>query len=344
MPASTPLLAVFEHDFTAAALGASLFDASEDCIEIVGLDGALLAINANGARLLEIDDFEPMRGSPWAHMWPEPHRSAIETAVVHARAGRVSRFSAECATAKGTPKLWEVLVSPVFDPKGLPVQVVAVSRDITDRRRIEEENALLALELAHRIKNMFAVVDGVISMSARATPDANLFAAALRDRLSGLGRAITYVMPPEISGLDVGGRYTLHGLLHVLLAPYGDVEGSHRRVLIEGDDVPVGRSAATSVALFANELATNALKYGALSLPHGRVEVVIRTLDHCVDLTWSEQRTGDIAPGAIDAVAGFGATLLDNAIVRQLDGSLSREWAADGLIVRIRLSIDRLAR
>lgn len=323
-------------------LGASLFEASEDCVKVVGLDGELLAMNANGLCLMEIEDFEALRGQPWASLWPVEHQAAVSASVENARAGKVSRFSAHCPTAKGTPKLWEIIVSPVFDDQGAPVRMVSISRDVTDLIRVEEERALLVRELAHRIKNMFAVVDGVISLSARATDGAKPFADALRHRLSGLGRAVAYVSPPELVGRD-GGELTLHGLLHVLLAPYGDTDGHARRIDIAGDDMPVGRSATTSVALFANELATNALKYGALAVPEGRVRVTLARLDDGVELVWEEHGAAAAAPHALGSTDGFGTVLLESAVSRQLGGRLSKEWNPAGLVVRIWLPLDRLA-
>lgn len=334
--------ATVENDVSQDALGASLFEASEDCVKIIDLEGRLLAMNANGICLMEIDDFPAMQGQRWANLWPQAHQSAIEAALDSARSGRVARFAADCPTAKGTPRRWEVVVSPIFDELGRPARIVSISRDITDRLRVEEEHGLLARELAHRIKNMFAVVDGMIALSARATEGARPFADALRQRLSGLGRAMAYVSPPELVG-RAGGDLTLHGLLHVLLAPYGDTEGDKRRIDILGEDAPVGRSATTSVALFANELATNAMKYGALAAPEGRVRLTLARSGKSLELAWEELGAGAAPPRTLGSAEGFGTVLVESAVIRQLGGRLSKEWGAEGLVVRIWLPLDRLA-
>jgi PAS domain S-box-containing protein len=325
----------------ATDLGHGVFDASDDCVKVIGLGGELLAMNGAGQCLMEIDDFSAVRGQPWASLWPEPHRATVEAAVARAREGKVARFSAACPTAKGEPKWWEVVVSPVFGEQGQPVRLMSISRDVTAQRQVAAENALLVQELAHRIKNMFAVVDGVISLSARAAPESQSFAAGLRQRLQGLGRAIAYVSP-LIGGQT--GAHTLHGLLHVLLEPYGDIDGDGRRVRISGDDLPVGRSATTSVALFANELATNALKYGALSQPGGSVQVTTELDADRLRLTWRERGGGVPEPRPLAFGDGFGSTLMDNAVMRQLAGRLAREWADDGLLVHIDVPLDRLGR
>jgi hypothetical protein len=94
---------------------------------------------------------------------------------------------------------------------------------------------------------MFAVVDGVISLSARADAAARPFADALRTRLFGLGRAMAYVTPPEVVGSAHDRPADLCWLLlHVLLEPYGDLDTADRRVTVSGDDVRIGRAATTS--------------------------------------------------------------------------------------------------
>lgn len=332
-----------DDDFVANAMVEGLFEASDDCVKVIGPGGELLAMNANGQCLMQIDDFATVRGKPWSSLWPPKHQATVEAAIARALTGKLARFSADSTTTKGVVKWWEVVVSPVFGEHGRPLHLISISRDVSEQRQVEHENSLLIRELAHRIKNMFAVVDGVISLSARATPEAKDFAAGLRERLQGLGRAIAYVSPPELMGPDAG-EHTLHGLLHVLLQPYGDVDGEGRRVRISGDDLMVGRSATTSVALFANELATNALKYGALSQPGGSIDVQTTLEGDRLSLCWRERGSGVPAPRPLSPIDGFGSQLMDNAVTRQLAGRLTREWLDEGLSVEIDVPIERLAR
>jgi two-component sensor histidine kinase len=321
-------------------LGASLFDASEDCVKIVDLDGRLLAMNANGICLMEIDDFERLRGAPWQSLWPEQHGATIATAVAEAAAGRGSKFVADCPTAKGDPRSWEVVVWPVLDADRRPVRLVSISRDVTERLRIENERALLARELTHRIKNMFSVVDGVIALSVRTVDEAKPFAEALRRRLAGLGRAIAFVTPQETPEREAGGPRSLQGLLGVVLEPYGKMTGDGRQITVEGDDPPVAVSAITPLALVINELATNAMKYGALRAADGQIDLRIAVADDMLSMRWTEHGVAS-RPPPINKSDGFGSVLLDNAVVRQLGGSLSRDWA-QGLVVDIRVPLARI--
>jgi two-component sensor histidine kinase len=326
------------------ALAASFFDASEDCVKVLSVDGSLLAMNLNGICLLEIDDFEQFRGRSWTDMWPEQARATVANAVCSASEGKGATFIADCPTAKATLKTWDVSVWPVLGNDGKPVQLISISRDITAQRQADEERALFARELAHRIKNMFAVVDGVISLSARLSVDAKPFATALRNRIYDLGQAIAYVSPPELIGIAPSKNRTVCGLLRTLLKPYGDIEGPAQRIAISGDDAPLGATATTSLALIINELATNAMKYGALLSDQGRTSVTLTTDDSTLCIEWVEDVVLDAAmPGGHDK-SGFGSELLKNAVERQMGGQYRRDWTDRGVSIEMRFPLQRVSR
>jgi signal transduction histidine kinase/CheY-like chemotaxis protein len=110
----------------------SVLNGSTDCIKIVKPDGTLEFMNANGICLMEIDDFAPFRGKSWVSLWPAESRVLLSDAINNALRGNHSRFEALCPTAKGTPKYWEVTVSPVKGQTGVE-WLVSISRDITER-------------------------------------------------------------------------------------------------------------------------------------------------------------------------------------------------------------------
>lgn len=342
MTALSPSLHVQAERRLDPGLGASLFDASEDCVKIIDLDGRLLAMNANGICLMEIDDFEALRGAPWHSLWPPEHRAAIESALAEGVAGRGSKFVADCPTARGALKSWEVVVWPVMGADGKPERLVSISRDITERLRVERDNALLTRELAHRIKNMFAVVDGVVALSARAAGEARPFVDGLRQRLAGLGRAIAFVAPEDQRDLSSQTARDLHALLRMVLEPYGSTVGDGAQIAITGQDTPVGHGAITPLALVVNELATNAMKYGALRTPEGCIRVKTTVAGDTVQLSWEER--GEPGKTMIPGTGrGFGSVLLENAVIRQLGGSLERSWTAEGLIVEISAPLPRIS-
>ncbi|MFL0354939.1 sensor histidine kinase [Erythrobacter sp. GH1-10] len=206
--------------------------------------------------------------------------------------------------------------------------------DIDDAYRISQERELLAGELAHRIKNIFSVIIGLISLHARGDETTKTFGDMLAENIRALARAQEFALQ-----LDKPSEDRLDRLFAVLMAPYG-VPG-RSAVTITGDDVPVGRRAITPLALAFHELATNSAKYGALSVAEGAVEIDIAKATDTVTVRWQE--TGGPAIVAPDDT-GFGSRLLTMAIKRQLGGTIDLEWHSEGLRAVIAIPPERLAR
>ncbi|MBV8820345.1 MAG: PAS domain S-box protein, partial [Acidobacteriaceae bacterium] len=111
---------------------------SLDCVKVLDLNGKLLFLNESGRKLLEISDLSTVLHTPWADWWEGEYRVAVEKAVANAKAGDTTRFEAFARTHGGTPKWWDVTVSPIRGADGKPEQLLSVSRDITERKRGEE--------------------------------------------------------------------------------------------------------------------------------------------------------------------------------------------------------------
>ncbi|WP_043359128.1 PAS domain-containing protein [Belnapia sp. F-4-1] len=226
------------------------------------------------------------------------------------------------------------------DAGGRPIRFSGAVVDITERKRAEEGQELLAKELSHRIKNIFTVIGGMVSLSASGAPaEVKGFAATLRRRLQALARAHDYVRPHNGEAQPAEGGTTLKGLLATLLAPYGAEEAG--RMQLGGDDVPVGVKAATSLALILHELATNAAKYGALSRPEGGVAITGERLGERFGLTWRE-RGGPEVEGPPER-RGFGTILAERGAITQLGGTIAQDWAPEGLTLRLEVPLARLA-
>lgn len=122
------------------AFNRSLMEGSTDCVKVLDVGGRLLHMNEPGRCLMEIDDLGPLCGREWTALWPAECQEDIRRAVATACGGDCYSFQAFCPTAKGTPKWWDVIVSPVLDvPKGRVVRLLSVSRDITERKQAEAE-------------------------------------------------------------------------------------------------------------------------------------------------------------------------------------------------------------
>jgi two-component sensor histidine kinase len=228
---------------------------------------------------------------------------------------------------------------PVRDEEGNIVRWVGTCTDIHEHKRIAEQNEILSRELSHRIKNIFAVLNGLIGISARQFPEIKAFARELQARVAALGRAHDYARPHSDESAPHAGPRTLSQLLYELLRPYQALEEG--RLTIEGDDLPVDDRGATPLALMVHELATNSAKYGALSQPDGRVRITTALDNGLVVMTWEE---ADGPPVTVPERTGFGTRLTDTSIINQLGGSIEREWAPEGICVRVQVAAERLVR
>ena len=209
--------------------------------------------------------------------------------------------------------------------------------DVTGRKQAEEGHELLAGEMSHRVKNLLAIAAGLTEITSRTTDSTQDMARELIQRLTALGRAHDLVRPlPEGQGTAA----LLGDLLAVLLAPYDDLGAFSGRIRVAVERMGVGDVAATSLAMVVHELATNSLKYGALSSDEGTLDVSTQSSGDTICLVWME-RGGPpvVAPPASE---GFGSKLMQRSVTRQLGGSIEYDWAEGGLVATIELSRSKL--
>lgn len=254
------------------------------------------------------------------------------------------RALAERARALGAGAPVQRFVSPIGELNEVGDALVEASSTLQDRRKELERHAsereVVAHELNHRIKNVFAVIAGIIALSARTHPEMKGLANELRQRITALARAHDFVNP---KGVSVGGQtapVTLKGLIAQLLDPYA-LAGKPSFAL-SGDEVAVDDRSATPLALLFHELATNAVKYGALSRDGGRVEISVRQTRQQVTVIWKE-RGGPELTGAAQP-SGFGTRLTALAVESQLGGQVERLWEADGLRCHIAIPLSAFTR
>jgi PAS domain S-box-containing protein len=464
----------------ALGIANALLSTSGDCIKILDLEGRVLFVNQGGVAALELGAAADIVGGSWFALWTGGGRQAAQEGVGSACQGKIFRFTGEASTAKGSPRSWDVTVSPIFDASSKVVQILVQSRDVSGSRRSErtiaelvldaraseaelraseakfqtiadtmpqmvwstrpdgfhdyynarwyeftgvpagstdgeawngmfhpedqerafarwrrsletgepyeieyrlrhrsgeyrwtlgralpirdetgaitrwfgtctdihatkqdaEMLSLLSQELSHRIKNIFAIVQGLIGLSARKQPEFRAFAETLRERIAALGRAHDFARPHSEESRPVVERTTLHALIREILKPYPAMQDD--RIAIEGMDMPVDDKAATPIALMIHELATNAMKYGALSAPGGRIRITTFDNESELNLSWIEQ--GGPAIAEAPSREGFGTQLSTMSVTNHLGGSIERQWLADGLVVSIRCAIAALNR
>ncbi|RUT30942.1 PAS domain S-box protein [Arsenicitalea aurantiaca] len=228
---------------------------------------------------------------------------------------------------------------PIRDETGTIQRWIGTCTDIDDSKRIAEEREVVAQELSHRIKNIFAVVTAIVGLSARTHPEMREFAEQLRQRILALGKAHDFVRPHSTASRPVFDQNSLFALVAELLKPYC-AEGDGRLVF-EGEDAPIDDGPATPLALIFHELATNSAKYGALAHTGGQVTIRARGLGERYHLTWKETGVPTLGPGTGE---GFGSRLMKLSVEGQLQGSYERHWDADGLRVEIEVPLSALRR
>ncbi len=228
---------------------------------------------------------------------------------------------------------------PIRDENGAIQRWFGTCTDIHDTKQLLEQREIIAHELSHRIKNIFAVISGLVSLSTRYRPEFSEVAKDLRDRITALGRAHDFVRPHSEASRPIQRQSSLHGMLEELLSPYR--EKSHDRIVVQGQDVDIDDRSATPLALVFHEFATNAAKYGALAVAEGQVRIHTACDGDIVNLRWIEQGGPPVAPPTED---GFGTKLIELSAARQLGGTVTKDWLPSGLSVTINLPKNAMRR
>jgi two-component sensor histidine kinase len=196
---------------------------------------------------------------------------------------------------------------------------------------------MLSSEMSHRVKNLFAIAAALTVIASRSADTPKEMARDLTERLIALGRAHDLVRP--VLG-EQKRAAPLADLLAVLLAAYDDKGIIGSRIQVSVPDILVGEGAITAMALVVHELATNSIKYGALSKEAGTLDVTCTTGDSEIVLVWTER--GGPRVSAPKEQTGFGSVLVKKTITRNLGGTIAFDWPPEGVIVTLRMNSARL--
>jgi PAS domain S-box-containing protein len=246
----------------------------------------------------------------------------------------------ETPNAPGVQRCWVEHFYPLKDEAGAVTGIGVVCEEVTEHRRAERARDLLSRELSHRIKNLFAVISSIVRLSARGNEAVQDFAKTVGGRIEALGRAHDYVRPADRDHYGpVRSARHLHSLVNAILEPWTD---DGERIRLSGENPVIGSGAATALALAIHEFATNAVKYGALSMPGGTIEITCSLDVETFNLVWAERGGPPIDQPPIRQ--GFGTTLARRSIGGELGGTMSSEWVRDGIRLRISAPAERLAR
>jgi PAS domain S-box-containing protein len=217
---------------------------------------------------------------------------------------------------------------------GQALRLIGTAQDVTVRREAEERQALLAREVDHRAKNALAVVQSALRLTPRDDPAS--FAKAIEGRVMALARAHTLLAQGHWAGAE------LQSVLEGELTPFQGAAGPGARC--NGPPMSLTPAAVQALSMAFHELATNAAKYGALSRPEGLVEVGWEVVEEpagpALHLSWREQ--GGPGPLAPPSRRGFGTSLIEATVVRQLGGRLVVDWPAEGFAWQAWLPLKRV--
>jgi len=330
---------------SAAALQrlASIVESSDDAIVSKTLDGVIASWN-NGAERLFGYTTEEVIGKSISILIP-PDRHDEEPIILEriGRGERIDHYETVRRRKDGSLIDISLAVSPVKNAEGRVIGASKIARDITERRRAQEQQNLLLREMSHRVKNLFAVTSGLVALSARYAGTPQEMAAAIQERLDALTRAHELTRPGLIDTCEKAAhKTTLHALMRAIFAPYVNTHSKGRENIdLTGPDLPIGESAITSVALVLHELATNAAKYGALSCPDGVIHIDCSLENDELLITWKER--GGLSLNEPPDGEGFGSMLTRRIVTHQFGGRLSSDWEPDGLVVRISAPVNRLS-
>jgi two-component sensor histidine kinase len=215
-----------------------------------------------------------------------------------------------------------------------------VARSEQELQQALEQQEMLTREMSHRLENLFAIVDGIIRISARSTDSKDDLVALLSGRLHALAAAHSLVKP---SFSDVqGAASNLADLMGIVIEPHKPAAiPTKSGFSLEGPTILCGEQSVNGLALIFHELATNAAKYGALGGDNGSVEIVWEINGDDLSVTWSEEGgERNILPSCFQ---GLRQHVGGGDCDPPFGGTLNYDWRPTGLSVNIILPLSRLA-
>jgi PAS domain S-box-containing protein len=306
---------------------ASIVESSDDAIIAKGLDGTITSWNRGAERLFGYTA-EEMIGRPLAILIPEDRQDEEPTILARLRRGeRIDHYETVRRRKDGGLVDISLTVSPIRSQEGIVIGASKIARDITERRLASERQQLLIGEMKHRTKNLFAVIDAIARQSRpRHQPEVEAFVDLFMGRMRALLLTGEMVLSSSDRLVDLGQ------LFKGVLAPFHDPART-AQVALDGPPQAITEKTAGMLGLAIHELATNALKYGALKRPEGRVSLAWSVQQHGsqrhVRIEWREQGGDPI--DAEPSRVGFGSRMIRAAVAGERGGRTELRFEKDGL-------------
>lgn len=298
-----------------------IFEQAEDIIFTADIDQRITDANDAGARAIGLPR-DALVGRSIAE-FVDPQGFAQTTSMLQQKLdhGGNTRHEVAVLSPDGRQMRWENNSTLIVDPDKRPIGLLSISRDVTERRAFEERRELLIHELNHRVKNTLALVQAIAHQSFRGRADSATAQANFMARIGTLAGAHDLLTREQWEGV------TLAELVRAATAPLDAA-----RIDAAGDALAVTPKAAVAMAMALHELGTNAVKYGALSAPEGRVEISWEVSGENLHLDWRE--TGG-PPVTMPEQRGFGVKMIERALASDLGGRVKVDFASNGVYCAI---------
>ena len=305
----------------------AVIEYSHDAIITKDLNGIITSWNAGAEHIFGYRPEEAI-GKPVTMLIPQDHENEEPAILERLRRGeRVDHYETIRIRKDGTPLEISLTISPLKDATGKIIGASKIARDITARKQAEAQITYLAPEAEHRTKNILATVQAAVQLTH--AENVKEFKKAVEGRIQALANVHRLFVASRWAGAE------LHELIGAELAPYRRGDGT--RVSIEGPKLILEPNAAQTLAVVCHELATNAAKYGALSVADGRVVIAwTSTSDGRLVLRWNE--TGG-PPVTKPTREGFGTRIVGK-MVQQSKGGVRFDWRPEGLACEVAMFVD----
>ena len=226
----------------------------------------------------------------------------------------------------GDPMKWVRAIATCSFEDGAPVFLLGTIRDITEKRKLEEQNKLLINELQHRVKNTLATVLSVIRLSKPENNDIDIYVASLEERLLSMSATHSLVNRNDGKSIDIKSIVEKEFLAYV---------GPNKELYdLNGPSLFIIPPHVQVISMAIHELVTNACKHGALSMPNRKVTITTSLKDGIANFKWEEKGNLEKLPQGQPG-GGFGSFLLANIVGAELQGQVTYEITTKGLFFNL---------
>jgi PAS domain S-box-containing protein len=304
----------------AEAFSRSILEASQDWIVVLDETEAILYCNQSVKAQLGAEPAWSAVGSAWRDLWPPDQVAAIDRSIEEARSSGSARTSA-MRLLPGAGKAWfDIMLVKLSDTAQSRGRLLVIARDITTKKASDDQIAFIVKELSHRAKNLLAVILGMTRGMAEQSQSVEQFKEAICSRIHGLACSHDLLTRQNWTSID------LYSLVRQHLRPFLDPLSP--RLALKGENLHLGPAAAQALGLALHELATNAMKYGALSNVSGRLLINTSKVASGYRFTWLEQAG---PPVTQPRRRGFGSIVLEEMISDSFGTSPVLDFAPSGL-------------